>query len=393
MTEQLTKRPPLLTDGGAELLSWLKVKRETDPVWTDGFGMRHVFRFDDVQHVLSDPATFSSDFSRALPSLTKRSKGMLTQIDPPMHRNLRRLVSTAFTPKMVASLQPRITEITTELLAAVPAGEFDLVEQLAYPLPVTVIAEMLGIPGSDRELFRGWADKLLSLQVDDPTDPNLARIIEESRKDMDEYLLAQCLARRENPKDDLISRLVLAEIDGQQLDDEELVNFSSLLLLAGHITTTTLLGNAMLCLQENPAAAAELRADRSLIPAAIEEVLRVRTPFTRTARVTTTDVEVAGVHIAADTVLAPNLLSANHDERHFPDPDRFDIHRDPNQQVGFGHGIHFCLGAPLARLEGKIAINLLLDAFSDLSVIRESAEFYRESIFGVRALRMTARRD
>lgn len=385
-------KPPLLTDGGAAMLHWLADKRATEPLWIDGFGGHHVFRFDDVQRVLSDPAIFSSDFSRVLPSMAKRAKGMLTQIDPPMHRTLRRLVSTAFTPKMVAGLHSRIAQITEELLAAVPGDDFDLVEHLAYPLPVTVIAEMLGIPAADRNLFRGWADKLLSLQVDDPTDPNLSAIIEDARKDMDVYLLEQCRHRRDHPTDDLISKLVMAEIDGERLGDEELVNFSSLLLLAGHITTTTLLGNAMLCLRDNPAAAGELRADRSLMPAAVEEVLRMRTPFTRTGRVTTTEVEVAGAVLPANTMLMPNLLSANHDERHFPNPDHFDLHRDPNPQIGFGHGIHFCLGAPLARLEGRIALNLLLDAFRDLTVIDDSVDFYPENIFGVRALRMTARR-
>lgn len=396
MTDQLTgtgelRKPPALTDGGATLLNWYRDKRANQPVWTDGNGLFHVFRYDDVQRVLSDPATFCNDFTKFLPELADRARGQLTQVDPPQHRKLRRLVSTAFTPKVVAGLEPRIAEITRELLADIPDGEFDFVEKLTYPLPVTVIAEMLGVPASDQALFRSWADRLLSLQVDDIRDPGLVQIVNDARKDMDAYLLDQVTQRRATPRDDLISHLVAAEIDGERLDDVELVNFSSLLLLAGHITTTTLLGNAMLCFRDNPAAAAEVRADRSLLPGALEEVLRVRAPFTVTGRLTTTEVDIAGTTIPADQMVMVSLLSANHDERQFTDPDAFDLHRDPNKQVAFGHGIHFCLGAPLARLEARVALNLLFDAFTDLTVL-DGAEYWTENIFGVKKLPMTGRR-
>ena len=179
---------------------------------------------------------------------------------------------------------------------------------------------------------------------------------------MNAYFLEHIRSRRADPGTDLTSKLVQAEVDGERLADEEIVGFVGLLLLAGHITTTATLGNSVLSFQDNPDAAAEVRADPALLPAAIEEVLRVRTPFPRLARITTVDTEVGGVRIPAGQIVLPWLAAANRDERVFADPDRFDVHRKPNPHLSFGHGIHFCLGAPLARLEARVALRLLLRA-------------------------------
>lgn len=390
MTDQITTLP-LLTNGPAEMLRWLKEMRDEQPVWVDKYGIYHVFRYDDVQQVSTDPAVFSSDTTRLYPELSELNDGSLIRLDPPLHRKHRRLISTAFTPKMVAGLEPRITEVVRELLAGVPDGPFDLVEQLTYPLPVIVIAELLGLPTADRSLFRKWADGLMSMQIEDPSQPGLKEIIEDAQREMKDYLRQQVLERRSKPTDDLIGQLTAAEVDGERLSDTELVNFATLLLLAGHITTTLLLGNAMLCLRDNPGAAAEMRADHSLIPGAVEEVLRYRSPILRTGRVTNVDVEIAGHTIPADKMVSPWLLSANHDERQFTDPERFDIHRDPNKQDAFGHGVHFCLGAPLARLEGRIAVTLLLETFADLEVV--DVEQYPQNFLGVKSLTMTAQRN
>jgi cytochrome P450 len=187
-------------------------------------------------------------------------------------------------------------------------------------------------------------------------------------REMNAYFLDYIRSRRANPGQDLTSKLVAAEVDGEHLTDQEIVGFVGLLLLAGHITTTATLGNSLVTFQDNPAAVAEVRANPALLPAAIEEVLRVRTPFPRLARLTTVDTEVGGVHLPAGQIVIPWLTAANRDERVFTDPHRFDIHRKPNPHLTFGHGIHFCLGAPLARLEARVALQLLLQRYRDIQV-------------------------
>ncbi|GAA4822932.1 cytochrome P450 [Actinomycetospora corticicola] len=377
---------PDTTDEPA-LLEWLADMRREHPVWRDRYGMYHVFRQADVQTVLRDPARFSSETSRLAAASAKVSRGMLTQIDPPEHRRLRQVVSTAFTPKRVADLEPRIREITRRLLDAVPDdGGFDLVDALAFPLPVTVIAEMLGLPASDHPLFRTWADRLFSMQVDDPSDPALGERVAAAMADIVAYLTARVQERRTAPTEDLISALVAAG-----LDDEEAANFSLLLLLAGHITTTVLLGNAVRTFAEHPGVWEGLRADPATIPAAIEEVLRLRSPFTMAGRVTTEPVEIAGTTIPADRFVLVWMLSANHDERAFDDPEAFVLDRGigGGAQTAFGHGVHFCLGAPLARLEARVALEELTARYHALSPTSGSMEVlrpYPRGVLGVRRL-------
>jgi cytochrome P450 len=238
---------------------------------------------------------------------------------------------------------------------------------------VVVIAELLGIPPSDRGLFREWADVLLGQEVD--PDQAVAEVSEQAlmavaptMRQMNAYFLDYIKSRRANPGTDLTSKLVQAEVDGERLADEEIVGFVGLLLIAGHITTTATLGNSLVSFQDNPEAAAQVRADPMLLPAAIEEVLRVRTPFPRLGRIAKVDTEVGGVRIPAGQIVVPWLAAANRDQRVFTDPDRFDIHRKPNPHLSFGHGIHFCLGAPLARLEARVAMRLLLQRYRDIDV-------------------------
>jgi erythromycin 12 hydroxylase len=391
------------------LLAWLARMRDEAPVWRDRYGMYHVFRHADVHTVLRDPATFSSDSGRLSPVARTVNRGMLTQIDPPEHRRMRAVVSSAFTPKRVAALEPRIRAITRSLLdTAAEDGhgtEFDLVDALAFPLPVTVIAEMLGLPASDHDTFRGWADRLFSMQVDDPTDPELGARVQAAMVDIRDYLVARVEERRAavadgTAGDDLITALVTAEVvtDGSPvlLDDEEAANFSLLLLLAGHITTTVLLGNAIRTFQDHPLADGRdvwtvLGEDPTLIPAAIEEVLRLRSPFTQTGRVTTRDVEIAGTTIPADRFVLPDLLSANHDGNAFADPEAFVLDRGigGGAQTAFGHGVHFCLGAPLARLEGRVALEELTARYAALAPAESTAEAlrpYPRGVLGVRSL-------
>lgn len=387
MTADLYTVPPTIDDGGATLLPWLREMRDEHPVWRDAYGIWHVFRYADVARAISDPQVFSSDVGRVFPSGQKFSQGNLTRTDPPRHHTLRRLVGAAFSPKVVMGLAPRIAEVTHELLDATGgAAEFDLVSALAYPLPVTVIAELLGLPISDRELFRSWADRLFDRDMADPNDPELARKIDDATADMLAYLREHCAERRAHPREDLISSLAAVEADGERLTDEEVVvNFSIVLLIAGHITTTALLANTMLCLDEQPDVWAQLRADRSLVESTIEEVLRYRSSFTQVGRVTTVEAELSGRVIPADVVVTPWLLSANRDERKFADPDRFDIHRSGKHHLAFGYGIHFCIGQLLARVEGRVAVGVLLDRYAEIHLASGvPLDFYGRGIFAAR---------
>ncbi|HEX8760388.1 MAG TPA: cytochrome P450 [Pseudonocardiaceae bacterium] len=393
MTTELHTTPPTIQDGGDTLLPWLREMRDEHPVWRDAYGIWHVFRYADVHRAISEPQVFSSNTARVVPAAQRFSAGNLLQTDPPRHHTLRRLVGAAFSPKVVTGLAPRIAEVTHELLDATGgAAEFDLVPALAYPLPVTVIAELLGLPTSDRELFRSWADRLFEQDTADPNDPELARKIDHATADMLAYLGEHCADRRVHPRDDLISRLAAVETDGERLSNEEVVNFSVVLLLAGHITTTALLGNTVLCVDEHPDVWAQLRADRSLVEAAIEEVLRYRSSFTQVGRVTMVETELSGQVIPADAIVTPWLLSANRDEREFTDPNRFDIHRRGNHHLAFGYGIHFCIGQLLARVEARVVAGVLLDRYAEIRLAPGvPLEFYNRGIFAARNVPVVVR--
>jgi cytochrome P450 len=369
-------------------LAWLEQSRQRGLVHYDEKQQTwHVLGHPEAATVLSDATTFSSDLSHLLPAqddMALFQKGNFVRMDPPRHRKLRGLVSQAFTPRMVAALEPRIAEVTTELLDATGGSErLDLIESLAYPLPVIVIAELLGIPASDRPTFRRWADTLFDQTNIDPED-SLQKAAAEAMasagptmREMNAYLLEYIRSRRADPGRDLTSKLLQAEVDGERLDDEEIVGFVGLLLIAGHITTTATLGNTIVSFEENPDAVADVRADPGLLPAAIEEGLRYRTPFPRLARLATTNARVGDVEIPAGGVTMVWLTAANRDARVFADPNRFDIHRSPNPHLTFGHGIHFCLGAPLARLEARVALRIMLDRYRDIAVATDAPVEYR----------------
>ena len=373
MTTPATRVPgdlaPDLTDDTV-VFDWLATMREEHPVWADRYGVFHVFRHDDVLAALRDTATFSSEMTRAVEGATP-TPGMLTQIDPPEHHALRKVMSSAFTPRSVAALEPRIREITRTLLDR--TGErFDLVEALAFPLPVTVIAELLGLPPADHVRFRAWTDELFAVQLGDPRDPAIGVRIAEVFAPVDAYFRDQVRHRLVDPGDDLISRLVTAEVDGRALDETEASNFALSLLLAGHITTMTLLGSIVRTFSEHPHLWDDLRAAPERVPDAIEEVLRLRPPFAQLPRITTIDTRLAGRTIPAGSTVTIWVLSANHDPSAHDDPERFDLDRGirgPNQ-LAFGHGVHFCIGAPLARLEARVAVEELVGRFHRLTVDR-----------------------
>jgi cytochrome P450 len=337
--------------------------REALPVFhLEQFDLWLIFDYDGVKRALEDHATFSSEARP--PGATSKPFDWLVFNDQPRHAKLRALVSRAFTPRIVADLESRIRQISGELLdPLLDHGEMELVADYSSQLPVMVIAELLGIPPSDRTMFKHWSDCILKL-ADTVAGGEQARQAGQQylsiASEMDFYLKAKLEERRKSPRDDLLSKLVHVEVDGARLTHEEISGFFQLLLAAGSETTINLINNAMLCLLEHPHALARVREQMDLLPTAIEEVLRYRSPFQAVFRQTTRDVEMQGLKIPADKLVLPLIGSANRDPKHFENADCFDVARDPNPHIAFGHGIHFCLGAALSRLETRIALEDIL---------------------------------
>jgi cytochrome P450 len=324
--------------------------------------------YDGVKRALTDHEAFSSSPATA----GRTAPDWFIFADPPRHTRMRALLGRAFTPRTVAEMEPRIRWLSRALLdRSIHRGEMDLAEDFAIPLPTLVIAEMLGIPVADRPRFRQWSDTILNLSYTLPGGDGAERASREYRAvtgEMHDYVARLVDDRRHVPASDLLTRLVEARVEGESLTTAEILGFVQLLLVAGQETTTNLLNNAVLCFIQHPDQLARVRAMPELLPSSIEEVLRYRSPVQWMFRFTRRDVEVGGQVIPAGRMVLPVIGSANHDPRHFDQPGRFDVARDPNPHVAFGHGIHFCVGAPLARLEARIALADLLERLGDIEL-------------------------
>lgn len=338
------------------------------PVWI-------ATRYDDCVSLLRDTRLFKDD-ARLTPLLRERYAALvspvtsmnrhLLRMDPPDHTRLRALVQKGFSSQIVDGLRPRIQAIIDDLIdGAVAAGGMDLIADFAVPLPVTVIAEMLGIPAEDRSRFRAWSQLLVST----PNTPeNLARK-HATLAEFAAYLHALVGSRRTEPQGDLVSALVAASEEDDRLESSELISTIFLLLIAGHETTVNLIGNGMLALLQHPEQRRRLVEEPALIGSAIEEMLRFDGPVENaTVRWSAEEIEIRGTRIPAGEIVLPSLLAANRDPEQFPEPDTFDIARTPNRHIAFGFGIHYCLGAHLARVEGALAVRALLDRLPGLAL-------------------------
>jgi cytochrome P450 len=353
--------------------------RSSAPVYRtalpDGRGVWLITRYEDVLAVLKDQR-FVKDWRAALtpeqlaqvppiPEVMKPLSQNMLDTDPPDHERLRALVSKAFTPRLIERLRPRVQAISDGLLDAVQdRGEMDLIDDYAFPLPITVIAELLGVPAEDRNNFREWSDAAVSGNA---SQEYMEEILIPHMQAFTEYLRALFEEKRANPGDDLVSALVRAEEAGDRLSEDELLGMVFLLLVAGHETTVNLIGNGVLALLQHPDQLRKLKEDPSLIKPAVEELLRYDGPVeTSTERFAREDVEIGGQVIPRGEMVLVVLAAADHDPQRFPDPDELDITRTDNRHLAFGKGIHHCLGAPLARMEGQIAISTLLRRMPNL---------------------------
>lgn len=337
-----------------------------------GMGLWAVSRYDDVMKVLRTPQVFSSGgffsfFMGDLDPFLPQAPPILG-VDPPDHTRLRKLVNRAFTPRRVASLTQHVREVALRLLEHIPAhGEFDLVPNLSIPLPVIVIAELLGVPSERYPDFRRWTDTVVQATNGTLIAPEAREQTRQNFGELFAYFREAIASYRREPKDNLLSDLIRAEEENQMLTGEEVEALAVFLIIAGSETTANLIANAALALCNHPEQMAKVRANPALIPNVVEETLRCEGSIQLLPRQATQDVEIAGTMIPAGSIVMALLGSANHDEQKFPDPDRFDIMRNTEGHVGFGFGIHFCLGSQLARLETRTVLETLLEQFPHLA--------------------------
>jgi cytochrome P450 len=362
--------------------------RDADPVhWSDAWKGWVLTRYADVTSTLRDFSRFSNVgridlFLEQLPEEGRGKMGPLkghfsraiTHLDPPDHTRIRKLLKTVLSTHLVQSMRPRIEALVSELISEVQdAGRMDVIRDFAYPLPAIVLGEMLGIPPEDRDQYKKWSDDIgVGLVGTGRAALDNVERARQSLFELTDYLRPLVAQRRQHPRNDLISNLIAIEVKGDRLSERELFSTCITLILAGHGTTTNLIGNGILALLRHPDQLEALKNDPSLIEVAVEELLRFDSPLQRIWRMATEDVEIDGKHIRKGQIVLPTMGAANRDPAEFSEPDRLNIRRQDNPHVALGTGIHLCVGGPLARLQGAIAINALLQRLPSLQLETEA---------------------
>lgn len=369
--------------------AYKELRNSTPVVWNETTEFWALLKYEDVRFVSGHPLLFSSTKGITIPDPTLPEpvqEGNLIFTDPPRHRQLRKLINSGFTRRQVTLLEPKVREIVKGILDDVdPSRPYEFAEEIAAPLPTRMIAEMLGAPPEDWEQFRTWSDAAVGgADPDVEMDPLVAMA------ELYEYFMKLIAVRRSgvvSDHDDLLTILAAAEVDGERLSDEDLLNFSFLLLVAGNETTRNLIALGTLALIENPDQFALLRSNPELMPCAVEEMLRYTSPVTHMARRATQDVEIRGQHISAGDTVVMLYGSANRDEEIFgPSSEVFDISRNPNPHIAFGAGEHACLGAQLARLEARIMFEVLLGTYPTIELTGDVTRLRATMVPGVKSM-------
>ncbi|WP_144486127.1 cytochrome P450 [Bacillus pumilus] len=368
---------------------WYANMRQTSPVHFDEANRTwSVFTYEEAKRVTMDKETYSSQ-----PPKDQRKHSLMktmVMMDPPNHTRIRSIVSKAFTPRVMKLWEPRIHELMDELMAQLDGKkEIDLVQDISYPLPVIVIAELLGVPSEHKQSFKEWSDTLVSMPKSEHEEDvaEWQKTRDKGEADMMAFFADTIEKKRHNLGDDLISHIIQAEENGDKLSADELIPFCNLLLLAGNETTTNLISNMMFSLLEQPGAYETLAQSPELIPRAVEEAVRFRAPAPAIVRYVTKDTELGGKELKKGDHVIVFLASANRDERQFSNAHEYDIHCHPNPHIGFGHGIHFCLGAPLARLEACTALKIIIERYEALELL-SYVPMTSSSMYGLKELKL-----
>ncbi|WP_374025319.1 cytochrome P450 [Mycobacterium sp. HNNTM2301] len=369
--------------------AYRELRNTTPVVWNDVTNFWALLKYEDIRYVSGHPLTFSSTKGISIPDPAQPEpvqEGNLIFTDPPRHRQLRKLINSGFTRRQVQLLEPKVRQIVKGIIDGVdPSRDYEFAEEIAAPLPTRMIAEMLGAPPEDWEQFRTWSDAAVGT-----ADPDIELDSMVALAELYEYFTKLIAARRSGEvtgQDDLLSILAAAEVDGERLTDEDLLNFSFLLLVAGNETTRNLIALGTLALIDHPDQFALLRSDPSLLPCAVEEMLRFTSPVTHMARQATEDVEIRGQRIKAGDTVVMLYGSANRDEEIFgPSSEEFDITRNPNPHIAFGAGEHACLGAQLARLEARVMFEVLLGAFPTIELTGDVSRLRATMVPGVKRM-------
>ncbi|PKB71348.1 MAG: hypothetical protein BZY87_05700 [SAR202 cluster bacterium Io17-Chloro-G6] len=375
--------------------------RSEDPVhWNEGAQVWVLTRYQDVLDAFRDPRLSSVSISAIFPEagdvegvegLKQTFLDMMITSDPPDHTRLRSLANKAFTPRVLEGIRSQIQIEADRLLDDVQEqGAMEVISELAYPLPATVISEILGVADGDRERFKEWSNDLAAFagsihEAEENIGPAIRSVAE-----LTEFLRETVAARRAEPKDDLLSALVMAEDQGESFSEDELYSMCVLLIFAGHVTTTNLIGNGILALLQNPSQLERLRHEPSLVESAVEEIIRYNSPVQAISRVAREHLQIGDKQIAKGDRLSLALGGANRDPTRFSNPDRFDIERSEGRHMGFGFGIHFCLGAALARMEGQSAIGAVARRLPELRLTGQDLEWKNNPVLrGLKELRVS----